>query len=310
MWTQRILIGLAVGVLLTCLAPAASLAVKGGFVYTLSNFTGPIPYNHSRLAADPQHNEVYVLYQNAVRVFNESGMEVYRFGDDLDLGQIVDVAVDQAGDILLLAYKDSRWTIVRCNYRGEPKSGVALKNLPDGFSDFSPNRMAYRNGRFYLVSTSGLKAVIAARDGNVEKGFDLFPLFDLEEKDRGDVELAGFSVDRDGNMLMTVPVQFRAYVLSPEGKIASFGRPGSAPGRFNIAAGIARDSKGNYLVVDKLKSAVIVFDKNFNFLTEFGYRGYKPGNLIYPEEVVVDSGDRLYVTQMAKRGVSVFKLAY
>lgn len=310
MRTRGILISLAVGIVLLLSVPTASLAVKGGFVYTLSDFTGPIPYNHSRLTVDRKHNEIYVLYQNLVRVFNESGMEIYRFGDDLDVGQIADVAVDQDGDILLLVYKDSQWEIVRCNYRGELKSRITLRGLPAGLTDFSPNRMAYQDGSFYLVSAMGLKAVIADRDGNFRKGFDLFPLFELQERDRGNVEIIGFNVDADGNILMTVPVLFRAYVLSAEGKITSFGRPGSGPGRFNIAAGIARDSKGNYLVVDKLKSAVIVFDKNFNFLTEFGYRGYKPGNLIYPDEVVVDSGDRLYVTQMGKRGVSVFRLAY
>jgi DNA-binding beta-propeller fold protein YncE len=310
MKTRNILIYLMLGVLLICSASEESQAVQGGFVYTLSNFTGPIPYNHSRLAVDPERNEVYVLFQNAVRVFNESGMEVYRFGDDLDLGAIVDVAVDQGGDILLLAYRDTRWEIVRCNYRGELKSTLPLKNLPGGFSDFSPNRMVYRDGSLYLASTTGLKAVIADREGTVKKGFDLFSLFELEEKDRGNVDLVGFNVDRDGNILMTVPVQFRAYVLSPEGKIASFGKAGSGPGRFNIVAGIARDSRGNYLVVDKLKSAVIVFDKRFNFLTDFGYPGRKPGNLVYPEEVVVDGSDRLFVTQMGKRGVSVFRLAY
>jgi hypothetical protein len=305
-----LLVGLAVSTPLIVGTPAVASAVTGGFVYVLSDFTGPIPYNHSRLAVDLKHNEIYVLYQNMVRVFNQSGMEIYRFGDDLEIGQIVDVAVDQDGDILLLVYKDSRWEIVRCNYRGEPKSRVTLKGQPRSFADFSPNRMLFQNGNLYLASTGGLKAVVADQDGNFKKGFDLFSLFELEEKDRGNVEISGFNVDRDGNMLMTVPVLFRAYLLSSEGRITSFGRPGGGPGRFNIAAGIARDSKGNYLVVDKLKSAVLVFDKSFNFLTEFGYRGYKPGNLIYPEEVVVDGADRLYVTQMGKRGVSVFKLAY
>ncbi len=32
-------------------------------------------------------------------------MEIYRFGDELDVGQIVDIAVDQNGDILLLSYR-------------------------------------------------------------------------------------------------------------------------------------------------------------------------------------------------------------
>jgi len=291
-------------------APAESQPVRAGFIYTLSSFTGAIPYNHSRVTADRERNEIYVLYQNTVRVFNDSGMEIYQFGDNLDLGHIVDVAVDEEGDILLLAYKESRFGIIRCNFRGEPKSRIELRNLPSGFSDFSPNRMVYQQGNLYLASLMGLKAVVADREGNFKKGYDLFSLLELEEKDRGNVEMGGFSVDREGRVLTTIPVLFSAYVLSQDGKVNSFGKPGSAPGRFNVVGGIARDSKGNYLVVDKLKAAVLVFDKSFNFVTQFGSLGYKPGNLIFPDDIAIDNGGRVYVTQMGKKGVSVYKLTY
>ena len=288
----------------------AQAAVKGTFLYSLSNFTGPIPYNWSRVVADKERNEIYVLYQNTIRVFNESGMEIYRFGDDLDLGQIVDIAIDKNGDILLLTYRQTGGQIVHCNYRGEPKSNIELKNLPRQFSNFSPTRIVCRDGDIYLASLMELNAVIADDQGNFKKGFDLFSLLELQEKDRGNVEIIGFSVDREGNMLFTVPTLFRACTLSPDGKLGWFGRPGSAPGRFNIAAGIARDSKGNYLVVDKLKCAVMVFDQNFKFISQFSERGYKPGYLIAPDDIAIDNGDRIYVTQAARRGVSVFSLIY
>jgi hypothetical protein len=77
-----------------------------------------------------------------------------------------------------------------------------------------------------------------------------------------------------------------------------------------VVAGIVKDSRGDYLVVDKLKCAVMVFDKDFNFLTQFGYRGSRPGNLIAPDDIAIDNNDRIYVTQAARRGVSVFKLTY
>ncbi len=301
---------LAVTLLVLLSAPAESQPVRGGYIYTLSGFTGPIAYNFSRVTADKERNEIYLLYQNTVRVFNESGMEVYQFGDDLDLGHIVDLAVDREGDIFLLAYKESRIAIIRCNYRGESKSRVELRNLPSDFLDFLPNRMVYQSGNFYLASLIEMKIVIADREGNFKKGYDLFSLFELPEKDRGNVDISGFSVDGDGNILLTIPVLFTAYIVSPDGKINSFGKPGGAPGRFNVVGGIARDSKGNYLVVDKLKAAVMVFDRNFNFVTQFGSRGYKPGYLIFPDDIAIDSRDRVYVTQMGKMGVSVYRLTY
>jgi hypothetical protein len=290
--------------------PAESQAVRGAYIYTLSGFTGKIPYNHARLAVDRERNESYVLYQNSISVFNDSGMEVYRFGDDLDLGHIVDLAIDEQGDIFLLVFRDARASIVRCDYRGRPQAEITLSGLPRDFATFNPNRMTVHRGQFFLAATMGLQVITADREGNFAGGYDLFRMFELEEKDRGNVEIGGFGVDRDGNVLMTVPVLFRAYVLSPDGKLASFGKPGGAPGRFNVVGGIARDSRGNLLVVDKLKAAVLVFDPRFQFVTQFASRGYRPGELIFPDDLAVDAADRVYVTQVAKRGVSVFKLTY
>jgi hypothetical protein len=307
---MRTLAILSLGVLALAAAPAAAQPVRAGYIYTLSNFTGTIPYNWSRVSVDLERNEVYVLYQNIVRVFNESGMEVYRFGDDLDVGQIVDVAIDDRGDILLLTHRDSRSVIVRCDYRGQPESEVALAGVPPAFTDMGPNRLEFRRGAIYLASSMGLKIAIADREGRFVKGYDLLPLLELTEKDRGSVELGGFSVDRDGNMLLTVPVLFRAFVLSPEGRLTTFGKASSAPGGFNITGGIARDSRGNLLIVDKLKGSVLIFDRNLAFVTQFSRRGYKRGELIYPDDLVIDSRDRVYVTQMGRRGVSVFTLEY
>lgn len=295
-------------------SPSAWSGVKGTFLYNLSSFTGVIPYDWSRVVLDKTRNEVYVLYQSTLRIFNESGMETYRFGDDLDLGQVIDIAVDENGDIFLLAFKQGGGNIsgeiVRCNFRGEPKSRVELKNMPGEFSNFVPNRMVYQDGNFYLASFMGLRVVIVDHQGNFKKGYDLFPLLELEEKDRGNVEVFGLSVDREGNILFTVPVLFRACILSSDGKLNWFGKPGSTSGKFNIVAGIVRDSRGNYLVVDKLKCSVMVFDQNFKFVTQFSERGYKPGYLIAPDDIAIDNSDKIYVTQAAKKGVSVFKLTY
>jgi len=285
-------------------------AFKASFLYSLSDFTGRIPYSWARISLDEERNEVYVLYHNSLRIFNDAGMEIYRFGDDLDLGHIADMAIEPSGDILLLAYRESGIEIIRCNYRGIPTSTFWLSNLPDEFSKFAPNRMIYRQGNFYFLSLSEMRIAITDSHGFFKKGYDLIPLLEREEKDRGSMEVTGFSVDQEGNILFTVSTLFRACILSPEGKMDWFGKPGSVPGKFNIVAGITRDSKGNYLVVDKLKCAVMVFDKNFNFITQFGYRGLKPDGLIVPNDIVIDNKDRIYVTQSNKRGVSVFKLTH
>lgn len=180
---SRLIIFLTAFILLTLTIPTMA-AVKATFLYSLSDFTGMIPYNWARVSVDQERSEVYVLYQNTLRIFNENGMEIHRFGDDLDLGYIIDIAVEPNGDILLLAYKKSEGEIIHCNYRGAPKSTLNLKNLPDEFSKFSPNRMVYKDGNLYFASLNEMKIVIVDNQCNFIKGYDLIPFLELEEKDR------------------------------------------------------------------------------------------------------------------------------
>jgi hypothetical protein len=133
---------------------------------------------------------------------------------------------------------------------------------------------------------------------------------ELSEKDKDNSMMDGFSVDSDGSMLFTLPMLFTAYRVSLDEKVASFGKPGSIPGNFGVVSSIIADNRGNYLVSDKLKCVVNVFDKNFKFLMEFGGRGRGPGQLIIPQQLAVDSSDRVYVIQEGNRGVSVFSMQY
>ncbi len=75
---------------------------KAEFLYDLSNFGGPIPYSWTTLFVDKAADEVYVC-GNVISIFNSDGMEVYKFGDDDRLGRVLDGAVDENGDILLLS---------------------------------------------------------------------------------------------------------------------------------------------------------------------------------------------------------------
>ncbi len=307
---------LIAAVILLILSDSAQAVVRGTYLYNLSNFTGGISFSWPRVFVDQERNEVYVAYQNLIRVFNETGMEVYRFGDELDLGGILDIAVDRDGNILLLSQRWSQagdqvnYEITQCNYRGEPVSKVELKNLPSQYSRFLPERMIYREGSLYLVSLNAMVVVVADSGGVFKEVYDILPMLELEEKEKQDAMMQGFSIDKEGNFLFTMPPLFRAYKITPDRKVFNFGKAGSAPGRFNIVAGIVTDSQGNILVVDKLKCAVMVYDKNFKFLNQFSSRGWKPGLLIAPEDIVIDRQDRVYVTQAGNKGISVFRMTY
>jgi sugar lactone lactonase YvrE len=62
------------------------------------------------------------------------------------------------------------------------------------------------------------------------------------------------------------------------------------------------------LVADTLRCRIIVYDSNYRFKTEFGYRSLSPEGIVGPMALAVDSKNRLYVSQLRKRGVSVFQL--
>lgn len=300
-------------IILIAAAPYARADIGGAFyLYNLSDFSGSVPYNWAGLTVDNAQNEIYVVYKNSIEVFNEKGMKIFSFGDDENIrGVIYDVAVAGDGSIFLLLHAGDNYSIMRCNYRGESVSEIKFSNFPPAYSGIVPLRIIYRAGNLYLADLmTSKKVVVTDTNGNFKAGYDINSLFGLDEFDKKpgqEKEIAGFSVDREGNMLFTVPTIPRAFVLSPDSKVRSFGDAGNIPGKFSVVAGIAADDSGNIYIADTLKSVVMIFDKDFKFIMEFGYRGEKPGNLIAPRNMVASNGN-IYVSQARKRGVSVYKI--
>ena len=286
--------------------------IETAFLYRLSSFDGPVPFNWANIQVDESRNEIYVAdtRQGEIQIFNGKGMQIYRFGDDGSLGTIIDVAVKNDGNILVLSRTKKKPSILICNYMGVPVTTLDLQNLPPDFSEFSPSRIVYKFGQLYLLDIRSLRLAITDPNGIFIKGYDIGSMIEADDSKRAATEIGGFSVDREGNMLFTVPVFFRAYKLTPDGQLSGFGRPGSAPGRFNVVGGIVADDKGYYYVADRLKSAIIVFDKDFKFQIEFGYRGIKPHNLIGPKDLGLDNEGNLYVSQLSSKGISVFKITH
>lgn len=297
------------------LAVSSPLSAWGGvaakYLYSLSNFTGTIPFSWVRNFVDDERDEVFVVTGDSVSIFNTSGMEVYRFGEDLDLGVIRDASVEGDGHILLLSLVGDRFLITRCNFRGEPKSRVELTDLPGEFAGMTPGRIIARDGRLYLADLFEKKVVVTDAQGVFREGYDVAPLLaGYEEKPGAENNIVGFAVGPEGNLFFTVPSLFKVLRLSPDGQLSGFGEPGNRPGKFNIVSGIAVDERGNIFVTDTLRSVVAVFDKNFAFQSQFSRRGLEPGSLIAPNDLSIDRRNRLYVSQARKRGISVFQITY
>ncbi len=300
-------------VILTLLAasafahPASAEVMRSNFTYRLSDSNGALPISWATMNWDSRAGELYVIDSSSgtVDVFNDNGMEVFAFGNDSGLGTVVGAVPIEGGDIVVLAVKTKEWSLVRCNFRGEPIARIAVSGVPGGFS---PSALRTAKGKLYLADGNNLMIVEIGISGAVSASWDLAKLLKLDLKKRPGNDLRGFNVSPDGNILGTISGLFLAFVLTPDGQLHPFGTRGGAPGKFNIVAGIAADETGHLYVTDVLRAVVIVFDKEFKFIGEFGYRGYDDDNLVAPNEVAVSNG-RVFVSQSVG-GVKVFEVVF
>lgn len=300
--------------------------MRAVFMQRLANFEGIIPSLWPRITVDMEHAEVFTLDQRerSIRIFNEYGMEVFSFGDDVELSGATDIDLGEDGDLYVVYPRGEDYKILRLDYKGEPQEAIELKEFPDDFQSFNPGFIQYMDGRLYLADGTSMDVAVTDTDGVFQKGYHLkAELQNVKEDFKGKpgeeefddperfkfVDMFSFYVDREENIFFTVPVLFAVFKLPKDGEITYFGRAGGAKGKFGVIAGVTTDSEGNIYVSDRLRSVVLIFDKEFNFLTEFGLRGFRPGSLVVPDDVVVDDVNGfIYVAQAANRGVSVFRL--
>ncbi len=287
----------------------ATEAPRVNYIFSLSRFTGPVAYQWVRLTTDAQYREVYVLNTRtrAIDIYNRGGMEVYSLNLNQALGTLKDVTVDKQGNIYVLAATRQGSRLLKLNFRGEFINDMQLAELPDEFSDFSPDRIVIYQDTFFLASLGRKQIVKTDLFGQFLAGFLVDELLvGISEEDKLDSVLGDFSVDKEGRPIFTIPLLWLAGTLNFDGTLVTFGQRGNAPGKFGIIKGIAADENGLTYVSDILRSVVMVFDQQHRFLKEFGGRGHGVENLIGPSHLAME-GDLLYVTQLRNRGVSVFK---
>jgi len=310
--------------LLTAAGPANGM--RAVFLNRLANFEGIVPSLWSRITVDEERAEVLILNQRErmIRIFNDRGMEIFSLGDNVELSGATDIDLGEDGDIYVVYPRGIERQIMRLNYKGEPVAAISLKNFPNDFKDFNPNFLQYINGSLYLADGTSMDVAVTDTNGLFQKGYHLkAELGKMQEDFKGKpgeeeltdperfkfVDMFGFHVDTEGNIFFTVPVLFAVFKLPVEGEITMFGIAGGARGKFGVIAGVITDRQGNIYVSDRLRSVVLIFDRSFNFLTEFGLRGFRRGSLVVPDDLAINNEEGvIYVAQAANRGVSVFRI--
>jgi hypothetical protein len=243
-------------------------------------------------------------------------MEIYEFTHDaMGLGSILDLTVTKNGDIKVLSYCPgtpacAQGALVTVyNYRGDPQGSFVLTGLPENLKEFVPSRMIEHGETLVFAANLDLHVVTTDLAGAYQGDVDLMAGLEVTDKARDGAELGGFDVSPDGSYLYTIPTTFRAYRRKPDGTTDSWGKAGSAPGSFGVTGSITQDDRGNLYVADRARSVVIVFTPNLLYLREFGGRGPRDQRLVRPARLAMGASGKLYVSQLAMRGVSVFALA-
>lgn len=301
------------------------------YLYHLSDFSGPVSSLWARVAVDQTQGEVYTLNRSdaVIQIFNDTAMQVFAYGEDLALASAIDIASAENGELFVL-YRTPAATLRHLNFRGELIAEIKIETTQRGFQAFNPEYIDYRNGNLYLADSQAMQVVVASRTGEVQRSVDFrkqlagqikaeindSSLSNAQRKRLWDklaslegASLTGFSADTKGNIYFTIAPLFTAYRVTTQAELASFGVPGGAPGKFGVVASIGADDMGNIFVSDRLRCVVLMFDSELNFMTEFGYRGEKPNNLVVPDDIAIDERNgRVYVAQAADLGVSVFSI--
>lgn len=296
----------ALAALLAAAVPGGASAFELKWDHDLSTPAGKLRTGSVMLSYDGYAGEVYVIGYGQVRIFNPAGMQVFAFGDDAAAGSIRGVAALESGDLVVLALRDGETSLLRADYRGELGGPFELSGVPEAFGRFRPNRLLQGDHKLFLVDETGMRLLVTTESGEYVASYDLAELIGVADK-RSENGVSGCGVDRNGRFLFTVAPLFKVHVLAADGSLRVFGRPGGAPGKFNVVAGVGADDEGRIYVADSLKGAVSAWSPELQFLGEFGYAGGRAGNLLRPTTLAVGAG-KVYVSQGGTRGVSVFRI--
>lgn len=128
----------------------------------------------------------------------------------------------------------------------------------------------------------------------------------------------GLTVDSDGNIYVADTFNHRMQKFNPQGQqIAQWGSPGqsSADGsgrdtQFFGPRDVLIDKSGNVLVSDTGNKRVQVFDKEGNYLKQFGIGGEGNGQFNEPVGLAQDKDGNIYVADTWNKRVQVFTNAY
>lgn len=252
-------------------ASPLNLNFKTRYLLTISAVTSDYPFNEIRdLFIDSKHEELFVLDNGNKRVVitDLNGIFLYQF-KYLDAGiKTRPVGIASAEDGLLYIAEEKR--VVITSYRGVYKRVLNVSTVPDA-AQMAIQSIAVDGDKLYIGDV-GNKRIIAL-DRKREEFISQFKDIQLmDRKSKKNRLMRNFYVAAaDDGLYVDDPAGFAIFRLDKkDGKpLAVFGIVSSLAGGFSMPIDMTVDRKtGRVLVVDWNRLAVIVFDKEGEFLFE------------------------------------------
>ncbi len=171
------------------------------------------------------------------------------------------------------------------------------------------------NADFYVADSRNQRILHIASDGSLLHQWGSFAdVFSGEASIGTFNEPWGIAVGPDGSVYVTDTWNHRIQKFTENGTpVKMWGQYGQPlPGVPESASsfwgprGIAVDGNGNVLVADTGNKRIVVFDKDGNYITEFGSAGFDPGQFDEPVGVAVAPSGTVYVTDTWNQRVQAF----
>lgn len=171
------------------------------------------------------------------------------------------------------------------------------------------------NADFYIADSRNHRILHIASDGSLLHEWGTFGDAVTGNAPIGTFnEPWGVAVGPDGSVYVTDTWNHRVQKFTEDGQpLAMWGQYGQpVPGDPNSLSsfwgprGIAVDANGNVLVADTGNKRIVVFDKDGNYLTEFGTAGLAPGQFDEPVGIAIAPNGTVYVTDTWNQRVQAF----
>lgn len=228
-----------------------------------------------------RHTIFFALTLSAIAQVPEikfDSLPFFKLPADLNFGEAAGVAVNSKGHVFVFS---------RGNSTGPAYGATAAQLL-----EFAPDGKFVREIGKNLYAWSYAHAVKIDKDDNIwaiDKGSDMIVKF-----------------NHDGHVEMVFGRKKEASDEAAPWTRVNPPRP-AVNGQFRQPTDVTWDSTGDIFISDGyINSRVAKYDKNGDWVKQWGDRGTKPGEFNTPHSIATDAKDNIYVADRGNRRIQVF----